>query len=161
MQLSEQLLEVALVVQAVLDRGPITPTDEERHDLEAIHQQIFAGSMAQPARLVGPTGEEIVLPPSLFRALQAAVDALSRGEAVTIAPIHKELTTQEAADLLNVSRQYLVRLLDEGRIPYAKTGTHRRVRFGDLMAYKEQRDTKRRRGLDELTRLSQELGLYE
>ncbi len=149
------------MVRAVLERGPITPADEERHDLEAVHRQVFAGPVAQPARLVGPGGEEVVLPPSLFRALQAAVDALSRGEAVTIAPIHKELTTHEAADLLNVSRQYLVRLLDEAQIPYAKTGTHRRIRFGDLMAYKEQRDAKRRRGLDELTQLSQDLGLYE
>ena len=76
-------------------------------------------------------------------------------------PVHMELTTQEAADLLNVSRQYLVRLLEDGAMPFTKTGTHRRIRFGDLMAYKRARDATRRQGLKRLTRLSEELGLYD
>lgn len=74
--------------------------------------------------------------------------------------MHKELTTGEAADILNVSRQYLVELLETGAIPFTKAGTHRRIRFGDLMDYKERRDANRREGLSRLTKKSQKLGLY-
>jgi excisionase family DNA binding protein len=74
--------------------------------------------------------------------------------------MRKLLTTQEAADAIGVSHPYLVRLLDNGDIPCAKTGTHRRVRFDDLMAFKERRDGERRERLREITRMSDEMGLY-
>ena len=114
-----------------------------------------------PARLVGPDDEAIELPESAFVLLKDVVHQLAQGNAVAIVPVHMELTTQEAADLLNVSRQYLVRLLEDGAMPFTKTGTHRRIRFGDLMAYKRARDATRRQGLKRLTRLSEELGLYD
>jgi excisionase family DNA binding protein len=75
-------------------------------------------------------------------------------------PDHKDLTTQEAADILNVSHQYLVGLLEAQAIPSSKVGTHRRIRFGDLMNYKNDRDAKRREGLSQMTQKSQKLGLY-
>lgn len=71
------------------------------------------------------------------------------------------MTTQQAADLLNVSRQYLVRLLDEGRIQFRKTGKHRRLRVQDVLVFKEQRDKNRRAGLRELSQLTQEFGGYD
>lgn len=146
---------------ALLDREPIAPgDDEERRALSEIHEQFRVASRVGAVRLVGPQGESIQIPPSLFRALQVAVDVLARGEAVVIMPVHRELTTQQAADILNVSRQYLVRLLDAGKIPFTRAGTHRRVKFGDLRTYLEQRDAQRQRNLDDLTQLSQELGLY-
>ncbi|HEY7832450.1 MAG TPA: helix-turn-helix domain-containing protein [Ktedonobacterales bacterium] len=76
-------------------------------------------------------------------------------------PLNKELTTQEAADLLNVSRPFLIKLLEQGGVPFAKTGSHRRIRFSDLMAYKHRRDADRQRALARLTQMSQEVGLYE
>ena len=76
-------------------------------------------------------------------------------------PVGKELTTQQAADLLNVSRQYLVRLLDEGQLPFRKTGKHRRVRIEDVLIFKDARDAKRQTGLRELSQLTQDLGGYD
>jgi excisionase family DNA binding protein len=89
------------------------------------------------------------------------VEVLARGDSITVVPVGKEVTTQQAADLLNVSRQYLVRLLDENRISFRKTGKHRRLRIEDVLAFKAQRDKDQRAGLRELSRLTQEFGGYD
>ena len=81
-------------------------------------------------------------------------------KASTSCPDSAELTTQQAAEVLNVSRPYLIKLLEAEQIPFRRVGTHRRVRFRDLRLYKSQDDLKRRQAADELTQLSQELGLY-
>jgi excisionase family DNA binding protein len=91
--------------------------------------------------------------------LDQVVRELLQGHAVGVVPLHKELTTQEAADLLGVSRPFLIGLLERGEVPYVTTGKHRRIRFSDLMEYKRRRDATRRQALDRLTELSQEYGL--
>lgn len=116
---------------------------------------------APRCQLVGPQGERISLPPSVFHVLERVIEVLARGDAITVVPVGKQLTTQQAADLLNVSRQYLVRLLDEDRLPYTRTGKHRRLRIEDVLAFKEKRDQERGAALDELTQLSEELGGYD
>ncbi len=116
---------------------------------------------APKSKLVGPKGESIAVPESVFYVLERVAEVMARGDSVTIVPLGREVTTQQAADLLNVSRQYLVRLLDEGRIPFRKTGTHRRLRIEDVIAFKETRDIERRAGLRELSRMSEEFGGYD
>jgi excisionase family DNA binding protein len=112
-------------------------------------------------RLVGPQGESITLPGSVFHVLERVVEVMARGDSITVVPVGREMTTQQAADLLNVSRQYLVRLLDEGRIPFRMTGKHRRVRIEDVLAFKDTRDRDRRAGLRHLSRMTEEFGGYE
>lgn len=105
--------------------------------------------------------QKVVLPNVAVRLLVQVLTILSQGQAVTIMPVHAELTTQEAADLLNVSRPYLIGLLDKGELPHHKVGTHRRVKFSDLIDYKRRTDAIGDDAMDELVAESQELGLYK
>ncbi|MEH2013162.1 MAG: helix-turn-helix domain-containing protein [Nostoc sp.] len=113
------------------------------------------------AKLVGANGEKINIPEPIYQVLLQVVHAMASGKAISIIPQQQELTTQQAAEYLNVSRPYLIKLLEQGEIPHIKVGSHRRVRFDDLMNYKQQRDLKRDQLLTELTQMSQEAGFYE
>lgn len=144
-----------------LEVKPVAANDDERVALDTILRHFLADPKVPSPKLVGPRGEEIELPESLFRVLRQIVYYLAHGRAVSVVPLNKELTTQEAADILNVSRPFLVKLLEQGDIPFVKTGAHRRIRFSDLMAYKQRRDAERQRALARLTEMSQEMGLYE
>ncbi|MBK6639250.1 MAG: helix-turn-helix domain-containing protein [Rhodocyclaceae bacterium] len=105
---------------------------------------------------------QVELPTSALRLLVDILAELAGGNAVKVVPIHAELTTQEAADLLNVSRPHLVKLLEDGALPYHRTGKHRRVRFADLMQFKTQRDQDSELAMSELAAQAQELGMgYE
>lgn len=119
------------------------------------------GRSARPlrARLLDKSQETIELPPAAVSMLIEILEQMARGNTVTLIPVHAELTTQEAADLLNVSRPYLIGLLDKGKIEYRKIKTHRRIRFENLMAYKQEMDAAREATLAELTAYDQELGL--
>lgn len=101
----------------------------------------------------------LVLPTSALRLLVDILGELALGNAVKVVPVHAELTSQEAADLLNVSRPHLVKMLEEGAIPFTKTGRHRRIRFSDLMAFKQQRDAESQDAMEALVRQAQELGM--
>jgi len=143
-------------------RMPIAPTEREAASVTGLRDFMDRAdvSSGRPASLVSPSGERLEIPTSIYQALVAAVAAMARGNPISIVPIHHELTTQQAAELLNVSRPHLVKLLDEGDIPHHKTGSHRRVYFEDLMRYRDVRDAERRRALEDLTRKSAEYGLY-
>lgn len=101
----------------------------------------------------------VKLPAPAVQLLLRILEEMARGNAVTIIPVHAELTTQEAADLLNMSRPSLIQLLEEGKIEYRRVGTHRRVRFQALMQYKRHADEARRAALEELAAYDQELGI--
>jgi excisionase family DNA binding protein len=101
----------------------------------------------------------VKLPALAVGLLLRILEETARGNAVTIIPVHAELTTQEAAGMLNISRPSLIQLLEEGKIEYRRVGTHRRVRFEALMKYKRRVDEERRKALDELAAYDQELGI--
>jgi excisionase family DNA binding protein len=105
-------------------------------------------------------GEQAVdLPASAVTLLVRVLAEMADGNAVTLIPIHAELTTQEAAQLLGVSRPFLIKLLEQGQIPFRKVGTHRRVRFHDLMDYKRRVDAEREKAMTELVAQAQELNM--
>jgi excisionase family DNA binding protein len=90
--------------------------------------------------LVGAApGDQVELPAEIYRVLRQVIDALRQGLGVTVAPVTQQLTTQQAADLLGVSRPTVIKLLDDGQIPFERIGTHRRVRLRDVLAFREQR----------------------
>ena len=107
------------------------------------------------------SGEAVELPDSVLDLLRDAVREMAYGGVAVVAALQPELTTQQAAELLSVSRQHFVGLLERGELPYHRHGTHRRVRTSDLLAYKRAQEASRRDALDRLTALSEELGLYD
>lgn len=104
-------------------------------------------------------GEDLILPRSALDLLRKLLAEMAQGNAVTVVPVHAELTTQEAADMLNVSRPYLVKLLTEAQIPYTMVGSHRRIRLRDLLAYKQQQDERSCEALEKLAEQAQELDM--
>jgi excisionase family DNA binding protein len=103
--------------------------------------------------------EDLVLPGQVMQLLLDIVSEMAKGNAISLVPIHHELSTQEAANLLNVSRPHIVSLLEKGVLPHRKVGAHRRVLASDVLAYKVSLLVQRNQALDELTALSQELGM--
>lgn len=128
-------------------------SEEERAALRRLRDIVAALAGGGRLELVDDGSREIrsvVLTPRVAALLRQILDVLARGESVAIVPRHKMLTTQQAADLLNVSRPFLVRLLERGEIPFEYVGRHRRIRAEDLLAYMRHRDEERSRVLDEL-----------
>jgi excisionase family DNA binding protein len=144
---------MALATNEVLSPDPddepqLRVLDRRLAELEAQHEV---------ARLVGPDGQEIPFPASAFRALQRVIEAMSRGATIVLVPQGRELTTRQAAELLHVSRPFLVRNLLGKEIPFEKVGSHRRVRLEDVLAYRERRARERRALLDDMTAAAQDV----
>jgi excisionase family DNA binding protein len=107
----------------------------------------------------GPDEAEVPIPEIAFRMLEAILDELAQGHAVALSLVDQEVSTQKAADLLNVSRPYLIKLLESGKIPFRKVGTHRRIRLADLLEYKARMDAEAEHAYAELVQQAQELGM--
>jgi excisionase family DNA binding protein len=137
---------------------------EPPHDLdEMMRLANFLEQHSAPAVLVGPDGEQVPLPLPAYEALKRVVAAMERGASVSLEPIDRQLTTQQAATLLGISRNTLVRLLDEHELPFERLGEsrHRRLRLRDVLAYRDRKREERRSRLDEMTRQANDDGLYE
>lgn len=134
---------------SVLRERTVLPP-EDPSDLARFARGLAEVQAPTRARLVGPDGSEIEIPEDLYDVLRDVVEALSQGVAISIAPHNTMLTTQEAADLLNISRPTLVRLLTEDEIPYTMRGRHRRVLLRDILVYQERTRAERRQALDQM-----------
>ncbi|MBN1347126.1 MAG: excisionase family DNA-binding protein [Phycisphaerae bacterium] len=137
----------------------ISPSDSDAQLARDSSRQLIRYAQRDLEVRIPETDEVVTLPAAAVRLLVELLSEMAEGNAVTLIPIHAELTTQQAADLIGVSRPFLVKQLEEGKIPYRKVGTHRRLLYSDLVRYKSEIDAERRKALDELTAQAQELGM--
>ncbi len=138
----------------------VRPGEVAPRDLAAFERVLEPLGRDAPARLVGPDGDAIELPEGIHELLVSIVENLKAGNGVTVIPMHAELTTVEAAELLNVSRPYLIKQLQAGELPYHMVGTHRRLRLADVLAYRDRMDQEAEAALAAMTAEAEELGLY-
>ncbi|OOE59096.1 DNA-binding protein [Salinivibrio sp. ML323] len=128
---------------------------------QALSAVIETNGEAQKIHVVDKSGQshEVTIPSSALNMMIEVLTQLGHGNSVSITPIHAELTTQEGADMLNMSRPTFIKLLDANEIPYSRTGNRRKVAYADLMAYKNRLEEKRLAALAELSALDQEMGM--
>lgn len=141
------------------------PTKEEQ-ELAMASYDALAATLKQlkdenPEIEIEETNELIKVPLSALKLLAQVLKAMSEGNPISIVPVAAEMTTQAAADIIGCSRPHLVKLLEEGVIPFSKVGRHRRVRIEDVVAYKKQMKEKQRQALIEMMRTDEDYGLYD
>lgn len=134
------------------------PSDMDPKALDAL-VDLFRGS--GHVTLAGDKGEQVELPAPLYTSLMHILRLMQEGRPVAMVPEDEEVSTQGAADVLGVSRQHLVDLLEDGAIPFHKVGTHRRVKIHHLLAYRKNRETARRDALNRLSKDVDDAGLYD
>ena len=149
-----------LAVITLLDKPEtVVPTEQDVATATESSRLLSKIDGKRDLRVHLETGEILVLPKAAARLLHHLLIEMSRGNAVTLIPLHAELTTQEAAEFLNVSRPYVIRLLETGKVKHRKVGTHRRIKFSDLQDFKKRQDDASDAALDELAKQAQELNM--
>lgn len=142
---------------------PTLPTESDanlaKETSRVLAQRVRSTSPLRFRDLDASKDETLRIPAPAVRMLVRILEEMARGNAVTLIPVRAELTTQEAADMLNISRPSLIQLLGEDKIEYRKVGTHRRIKFESLMAYKRAADKEHRGALAELAAYDQEIGI--
>jgi excisionase family DNA binding protein len=138
----------------------VRPGEVAPRELAAFERVLEPLRRGQAARLVGPDGDAIELPEEIHELLVSIIENLKAGNGVTVIPMHAELTTVEAAELLNVSRPFLIKQLEAGALAYHMVGTHRRLRLADVLAYRDRMDEQAEEALGAMTAEAEDLGLH-
>lgn len=133
------------------------PSVQDSSQIHALRQLIRKGKV----KMSGDRGHRLALPPKVIDLLDEILVNLQAGREVSIVAEHQELTTQRAANLLGVSRPFMVRLLEQGYLPFHMAGSHRRVYLKDVLAYKQSRDERRHASIDQLARMDLLAGTYD
>jgi len=140
--------------------GPVIPSAEDMRVARCAAGKLAKAGSGRDVTLRVGRGEPVELPAGAVKMLAEILEHFAEGRAVVLATREFEVSTQRAADILNVSRPYLVELLETGKIPFRRVGTHRRVRLDDVLSYQTEMRAHRERTLDALAAQAQELGLY-
>ncbi|BBG01742.1 hypothetical protein PSA01_44120 [Pseudonocardia saturnea] len=150
------LAERGSAMATLYDRTVLPPEEPE-----PLHRMVEAMRTADgPATLLGPDDVKWELPAEAYRVLREVLEAMADGLAITVVPQHTRLTTQEAADMLGISRPTLVKLLGDGEIPYEQRGRHRRVLLTDVLDYQQRARVEQKKQLDDLVSEAAEHDLY-
>ena len=155
-----QIFHLNRTLSVVTSAVEIRPGSVQARELEVI-ERVLARDGGEGARLIDSAGDPVEMPAELVAALKTIVEHLRAGHGVSVASLQAELTTVEAAELLNVSRPHLIKLVDGGALPFRMVGAHRRLRLVDVLASRDRQDAAAREALAELTRQAEDLGLYD
>lgn len=136
---------------------PVVLPESEEAQVRQLNRMLQMGAAAT----VEADGGRVELPDTVFRLLKEIARNMQMGRAIVLIPEDRQLTTQRAADLLGVSRPYLLKLLKAGDLPYHKVGSHRRIYLKDLTAYRKRRELARKAALDSIAKEALESGLYD
>ncbi|HEX4809321.1 MAG TPA: helix-turn-helix domain-containing protein [Bryobacteraceae bacterium] len=142
---------------ALVAGEPVSIPTDEASQVRELQRLVQQGN----AKLVGPDGCEIELPATVHDLLLVILRNLQAGKAISIVPEHQQLTTQRAANVLGVSRPFVVKLLEEGAIPFYMVGSHRRIYLRDLLNYKHHRDSARHEAINRMARAELQAGTYD
>ncbi len=141
------------------------PTKEEQQaaleSFDALAASLVKLKNSNPEIEIEETHEKIRIPITALKLLAKILQEISKGNPISIVPIATEITTQAAAEMIGCSRPHVVRLLEEGVLPYTKVGKHRRIKFEDVATYKEQMKVNQKRSIQRLMELDEETGLYD
>jgi excisionase family DNA binding protein len=132
-------------------------SSKDAAQIRALRELVQRGAV----KVVGSKGKSVPLPQPVVTLLDEILKNMQVGKAVSIVSEHQQLTTQRAANLLGVSRPFMVRLVEEGKIPYHMVGSHRRVYLKDVLKYKQQRDKERHDAINRMARMELEAGTYD
>jgi excisionase family DNA binding protein len=136
---------------------PVSIPEAQEAQIRDLRRTLQSGG----AKLVGPNGQETAIPPAIRDLFLAILNNLQSGNAISIVPEHRDLTTQRAANMLGVSRPFLVGLVEAGSVPFHMVGRHRRIYLRDLLDYKRRRDAARHEAIDQIAKAETAAGTYD